>query len=363
MRWLTRLNGPQTLGNGRGFWAGFVLVIAVAAAYPLVADSFGVANTAYFGLWTFMALGLSLIWGYGGMLSFGQTAFFGLAGYGYGVLAINMGDAHAYPIVALVAALLLAGAVALILGYFMIYGGVNGVFVGIVTLSVTLAFATFMNQTAGPQWKIGRARLNGYNGMTRIPSLAIEDFAGHKIKIDGPAFYYLVLVLIVLVYLCLRALVNSRFGNVLVAIRENPERTELLGYDIRRYQLGAFVIGGVLAGLSGVLYASWGNFIVPASMALPAAAMPIIWVAVGGRQDLTATLIGTLVVLYVFQALTVVSQEYALVAIGAVLLVTILFAPGGYVIFIAHQLSRLGDRWSGARAGRIRGADPMQPIP
>jgi urea transport system permease protein len=335
---LARFNGPQTFGNGRAFWAAAGLVLGLAVLYPLIADSFNVANTAYFGVWTFMALGLSVIWGYGGLLSFGQTAFFGLAGYAYGVIAINLGDAHGYPILALLAALTIASAFALILGYFMIYGGIGGVFVGIVTLSVTLAFATFMNQTAGPQWHIGRARLNGYNGMTRIPSLAIVDFAGNKLKIDGPAFYYLILALMVIVYLGLRVLLNSRFGNVLVAIRENPERTELLGYDIRRYQLGAFVIGGFLAGLSGALYAAWGNFIVPASMALPAAAMPIIWVAVGGRQDLTATLIGTLVVLYVFQALTVISQEYALVVIGAVLLVTILFAPGGYVIGIANLL-------------------------
>ena len=67
------------------------------------------------------------------------------------------------------------------------------------------------------------------------------------------------------VYLGLRILVNSRFGNVLVAIRENPERAEMLGYDIRQYQLVAFVIGSALAGLSGVLYTAWGQFITPAA--------------------------------------------------------------------------------------------------
>ena len=86
----------------------------------------------------------------------------------------------------------------------------------------------------------------------------------------------------------------------------------MLGYDVRRYQLVAFVIGSTLAGLSGVLYTAWGQYIVPAAMALPAAAMPIIWVAVGGRKDLTATLIGTLFVLWLFQTLIVISQQYAL---------------------------------------------------
>src|SRR5882757_2422261 len=72
------LNGPQTFGCGRGFWCAAVAIFLVALAFPLVGDSYTVGNLAYFGVWVFMALGLSLIWGYGGMLSFGQTAFFGL---------------------------------------------------------------------------------------------------------------------------------------------------------------------------------------------------------------------------------------------------------------------------------------------
>lgn len=358
---LALINGPQTAGRGPTFWSAAVIVLAAAVAYPLFADRFNVSNTAYFGVWIFMALGLSLIWGYGGMLSFGQTAFFGLAGYAYGVIAINLGSHHSYPFVALAGALLLATVFAAVLGYFMIYGGINGVFVGIVTLSVTLAFATFMNQTAGPEWRIGHARLNGYNGMTRIPSLSLTWFDGHRIRFDGTSFYYLVLGLLVVCYIALRFLVNSRFGNVLVASRENPERAELLGYNIRRYQLIAFTIGGFLAGLSGVLYTAWGNFIVPASMALPAAAMPIIWVAVGGRQDLTATLIGTLIVLYAFQWLTVVSEQYALVAIGALLVFTILVAPGGYVLWIVSRIRLLAEHF-GPRKAALSGHSAAPPI-
>ena len=79
-------------------------------------------------------------------------------------------------------------------------------------------------------------------------------------------------------------------------------------------------------------------------MALPAAAMPIIWVAVGGRQDVTATLIGTFVVLDAFQMLTVVSQQYALIAIGVLLVVTVLVAPGGYVLWVVDTVARLRRR-------------------
>ena len=149
------------------------------------------------------------------------------------------------------------------------------------------------------------------------------------------------LALLVAVYLGLRMLLNSSFGNVLVAIRENPRRTEMLGYDVRLYQLGGFVIGAMLAGLSGVLYTSWGQYITPSSMGLTSASMPIIWVAVGGRGDITATLVGTLAVLGGFQALTAQGSQFALVAMGLLLVATVLIAPRGLVLGAAAAAARL----------------------
>jgi urea transport system permease protein len=340
-RWFARLEGPQTMGRGKPFWIGFVLVLAAACAYPMTADGYTVGNTVYFFNWVFMALGLSLIWGYGGSLSFGQTAFFGLAGYGYGILTINFGDAYGFTLVAALIAVGLAAAFAALLGYFLFFGRISGVFLGIVTLSVTLVFERFMAQTAGPEWKIGAARLNGFNGMSGMPALTIPWPGGPIVLWPDIPLYYLTLALLVVVYLGLRILVNSRFGNVLVAIRENPERAEMLGYDVRKYQLGAFVIGAALAGLSGVLYTTWGQYITPSSMGITAAALPIIWVAVGGRADLTATVVGTLVVLSVFQTLTIYGSQYALVVMGAFLVVTVLVAPEGVIKLIGDRIGRL----------------------
>jgi branched-chain amino acid transport system permease protein len=337
---LRLLNGPQTLGRGRAFWTAVALGVAAALAFPLVADSYQVGSGAFFLSWVFMALGLSLMWGHAGIMSFGQTAFFGLAGYGYGVLSINLGTEHGLTFVALLGAVAVAGLAALVLGYFMFYGGLGGVFVGIVTLAVTLALATFLNQTAGPQWTIGAARLNGYNGMGGMPPLSLPWFAG-TLPIEGASFYYFEVVLAVAAYLGLRLLANSRTGNVFVAIRENPERAEMLGYDTRWYQLLAFVIGSALAGVSGALFVAWGQFITPATMALPAAAMPTIWVAVSGRQDLTATLVGTLLLLYISEALALYSRQYALVLLGALLLGATLFAPSGLLIGVVQGVRRL----------------------
>jgi len=332
--------GPQTLGRGPVFWCVVLAVVLLAAAYPLTTDGYTVGNIAYFFTWCFMALGLCLIWGYGGALSFGQTAFFGLAGYAYGVLTINFGAGSGKGLAAVLLAVLASAALAAGVGYFLFFGRIAGVFLGIVTLSLTLVFERFMAQTAGPEWRIGAARLNGFNGMGGMPALTLPAPGGDLVLIPDTGLYYALLVLLVVVYLGLRALVNSRFGNVLVAIRENPERAAMLGYDVRRYQLAAFVVGSALAGLSGVLYTAWGQYITPSSMGITTAALPIVWVAVGGRSDLTAALAGTLAVLAGFQALTIYGSQYALVAMGALLLMTVLLAPEGIFVTIARLAQR-----------------------
>ncbi|MET0444764.1 MAG: branched-chain amino acid ABC transporter permease [Pseudorhodoplanes sp.] len=337
---LRLLEGPQTLGRGPWFWSAAALVLLAALAYPQMADGYTVGNTVYFFTWAFMALGLCLIWGYGGTLSFGQTAFFGLSGYTYGVLTLNFGAAYGFTLISLLASLAVAAAFAAVLGYFLYFGRISGVFLGIVTLSVTLVFERFMAQTAGPEWRIGTARLNGYNGMNGMPPLTVPWFGGDIVLFPDVELYYVVLGLLIATYLGLRILVNSKFGNVLVAIRENPERAEMLGYDIRKYQLIAFVIGAALAGLSGTLYTAWGQYITPSSMSITAAALPIVWVAVGGRGDLTATLVGTLTVLAAFQALTIYGSQYALVVMGVLLVATVLIAPEGLIVSLARVFGR-----------------------
>lgn len=345
-----RLEGPQTVGRGPAFWGLFAIVLAIACAYPLFSDGYTVGNTVYFFVWVFIALSLCLIWGYGGSLSFGQTAFFGIAGYGYGVLTLNFGSAYGFTLVALVAAVAIAALFAVLLGYFMFFGRIAGVFLGIVTLAVTLMLERFMAQTAGPEWHIGAARLNGFNGMSAMPPLTIP-WPGEPIVLFADVgLYYFVLGLLVLVYLALRILMNSSFGNVIVAIRENPERAEMLGYDVRKYQLITFVIGAALAGISGVLYTAWGQYITPSSMGMTAAALPLIWVAVGGRSDLTSTVVGTLVVLAAFQALTIYGSQYALVFMGVLLVLTVLIAPNGLVLGAMNWLGRLAARLT-QRAG------------
>ena len=130
----------------------------------------------------------------------------------------------------------------------------------ILTLVFTLLLETFLGQTAGYQWRVGTVQLGGYNGMTGIPSFQIGDLV-----FMGYPFYYYVLIVVLVCFLGCRMLVSSRHGQVMLAIREDPVRTELLGYDIRARQLAVFVLAAVLAGISGLLYVQWGNYITPSA--------------------------------------------------------------------------------------------------
>jgi len=336
------LEGPNTLGNSRAFWIGFAVIVAALLAYPMLRSSYYVSNTAFLPASAFLGLSLCLIWGYAGIFRFGQVAFYGIAGYAFGVVGINVAGPLG-TMLGLVVSVAIAATFAFALGYFMFYGGIHDVYVAIITLAVALVLNTCFGQTAGEEWSIGAAPLGGFNGMTDIPSLAVG-VGDATIVIADTAFYYFVVLTLLVTYLGLRALVNSDIGYVLVAIRENQARTELLGYDTKRVKLGVFTLGGALAGFGGVVYASWGNYIDPTVFGLTFAPLPIIWVATGGRKWLSGAIIGTFTVTYISQQLSVVGGQFSLIILGSLLLLVILVLPEGFVPQIHARLPRLLER-------------------
>jgi branched-chain amino acid transport system permease protein len=187
---------------------------------------------------------------------------------------------------------------------------------------------------------VGQARLNGYNGMSSMPSLTIPTFGGEHLPLEGTYFYYLAVVLLVGVYFLVRKLLGSSFGLTLESIRENPQRAEMLGIDIRRYQLIIFVFGSTLGGMSGVLYTAWGAYITPSSMGLTAAAMPVIWVATGGRKSIGGVIAATIGLVWLSQWLAVYGSQYALILMGGILLFVILGAPDGLLPMIGRVFNR-----------------------
>ncbi len=332
------IGGDADIGTSKTFWIGFVIAIILFALYPTQVSEFRASNVSYYLLNIPLALGMALLWGYC-VLSFGHVAYFGIAGYTYGIIAGNMAGNSLASIAGVLGGLLASAVVAGIFAYFVFYSRVREWIIPILTLVLTLLLETFLGQTAGYQWRVGSVLLGGYNGMTGIPSFQIGSFV-----FMGYSFYYFCMMIVLACYVGLRMLLNSNFGQVVTAIREDPLRTEIFGYDIRARQWLVFVLSALLAAISGLLYVQWGNYITPSQVGLLSAALPVIWAAVGGRTSLLAVLIATIVLNWVTFTLSSQGNQYAMVIIGAILVITMLFFPRGIIIMIAEWIGKLTNR-------------------
>jgi len=332
-----RLLAPRRLVTAWALWA---VAVAVVAALPAVLSPFQIVQLTVFMIYSLLALSLDLIWGFGGILSFGQAAFFGVGGYVYGIVGINSGSTT----LALIAGVAGAAGLAALLGYFTFYGRVGSMYFAVITLTVTLILHQVMGTTADPRYAVGQARLGGYNGMTNIPSLALEVPGRAPLTLDPVQLFYVVGGLLLLVLALTRALVRGSFGRVLAAIREDELRTELLGYDPRWRKLVTFAISGSIAGLAGGLFAGWGNFMNPQVFSMFQSALVVIWVMVGGRSTLYGAVVGTLVVQSLTNYLGTASVTYTTVALGTALVVIVLLFPRGLVPAIEGAVRRVSGR-------------------
>lgn len=282
-----------------------------------------------------LALSMSFMWGYSGMLSFGQTAYFGLGGYVYAVSAMNLGTTT----LPFLLGVFLPMGFALVIGYFIVYGRLSDVYFSVMTLVITLVLDKAVRATSGSQYVVGDVRLGGQNGIPGVPPLQVPWDRTTTLFIDH--VYYLSAVLILAVYVGLRLALTSRFGRVLVGVRENEQRIELLGYDARLYKLGAFVIAGGLAGLSGTMFAVWGNFVSPNMFGLERAAQVIIWVIVGGKGTLIGPIVGTGLIQYLTSWLGMQGVGQVTLVMGTVLIVAVLLFKEGLLPTMGSLLIRL----------------------
>ncbi|NBY89362.1 MAG: ABC transporter permease [Proteobacteria bacterium] len=315
-----------------------ITVFFILLVIPLLFDSFYVNNISFFILWTFISLGLALIWGMGGILSFGQTAFFGLAGYSFAIISINFADTFAVGVWAPIIALFITAIFGAIVGYFLFYGGIYDVFIGIVTLAITLVLETFMAQTAGPEWTIGNARLNGFNGMQGMPTIGFK-INENKFLLQGLSQYYFMVFLSIFLLWILYKIKKSNFGLILLASKEDRIRAESLGHNVKKIQMIAFSLSALFAGVSGILYTNWGGYITPSSMGLVAAAMPVIWVAASGKNDFFSVFLGCILLVYTSQTLAVNGAQYAIILMGFILVIVTRYFPEGIILMIKKKIT------------------------
>lgn len=310
---------------GWSWWTAVAVATILLLLFPEVAELDLLYDTSILFVFGILALSMGYLWGFVGILSLGQTAFFALGGYTYAILSLNFGETTGSAL----AGILLPAAVAALLGYFMIYGRISDIYLSVITLVVTLILEKSIRATSGDQFVIGSVRLNGQNGIPGLPPLEVPWDPSTTLFIDG--VYYLSLVLLVLVYIGLRWLLTTDFGRTLVGIRENERRVNLLGYDSRRYKLLVFTLCGGIAGLAGVLYAVWGAFVAPEMANLGQAAQIIIWVIVGGRMSLVGPILGTAGVVTLTNWLGTQGVGQVTLVLGAVLIVFVLLFRQGLV--------------------------------
>lgn len=332
-----------------------ILIVTCLVALPFAISTYYINIFSLFLIMGILALSLDLIWGYAGLLSFGQAAFFGLGGYTYAVTAMNLlcdvkmhhlahyavtnlGGTTYIPILAGMA---LPAALALILGYLLFYGRVSGVYFAIITLCVALILQQVVMELV--EQKIGNIPIGGYNGITYVPSVSLGIPFVWYFSLENPShFYYFVLFCSVCAYFVCSAICSSPFGRVITAIRDNELRTESFSYDTRKYKIIVFAISGALAGLSGILYCSLGNYISPWAFDFVLSAEVIIWVLIGGKGTLIGAFLGAMVTQFLENILSDVLVYYWLLIMGAIFIVIVLFFPQGILGIVNSIRTAIG---------------------
>lgn len=312
-----------------------VLITLVVSALliwimPMLISTYTLTVLVIYGM---LGLSLGLIWGFGGILCFGQAAFFGLGAYTYAIAAINIGEST----VPMILAVLVPAVFAALLGAMMFYGRLTDVYLGVITLVVTLILFKFVNSTAGPQYVIGNARLGGFNGIPGFQTLNVPGDPGAYIW--GDPYFYVCAVALVIVFLLVTWLLRSSFGRIAVGIRENETRMSLMGYDVAARKTVLFAVGAAIAGLAGALFANWGEIVTPNLFSLGQSAEIIIWCIVGGLGTRLGPIAGAAGLAYLKFLLGQQSMIDNTLITGLILVLFVLFLPRGLVPAIADLLT------------------------
>ena len=316
-----------------GRYLDFALFLALGL-FPLTGLLFYTQLLQKYLVFLIFAYSLDLLWGYAGLMDLGHAVLFGMGGYlmalslsaqngvpefmaRYGVREVPAWLAAIVPLpAAVLAGILIPALFAGLLGRFLFSSRVGGVFFSVITLALAQVFNLFIQSQ--------QKYTGGFNGIGGLPGLAL--FGRPLDLVQG---YYLVFAVVLLVYAFCRGLTASRFGLVLRGIRENGARLEFLGYDPARFKTAVFMVSGALAGLGGVLYVPVNGMIAPNDVGMEFSTAAIVWLAIGGRGNLTGAALGAMLVNVVGNALSENFGAYWQLLLGAVLLAVVFFAPQG----------------------------------
>ncbi|WP_333824870.1 urea ABC transporter permease subunit UrtC [Pinisolibacter sp.] len=348
------------LKNGLDARVRLALVVILAIAVLVPASNLLLPESSPFHVPTYLvtlfgkyatyavlALALDLVWGYCGILSLGHGAFFALGGYAMGMyLMRQIGTRGVYgdPVLpdfmvflnwkelpwywygfdhfafAMIMVVLVPGILAFVFGWFAFRSRVTGVYLSIITQALTYALllAFFRNDMG----------FGGNNGLTDF-----KDILGFNVQADGTraALFALSCLLVALGLVLAAAIVNSKLGKVLVAIRDAESRTRFIGYRVATYKTFVFTVSAMLAGLAGALYVPQVGIINPSEFSPANSIEAVIWVAVGGRGTLVGAVVGAVAVNWGKTWFTGVLPSFWLFALGGLFVLVTLFLPKGIV--------------------------------
>ena len=329
-----------------------VLALVVPPGSALHMPPYIVALVGKYLCFAILAVALDLVWGYCGILSLGHGAFFALGGYAMGMyLMRQIGTRGVYgdPILpdfmvflnwkelpfswwgfssfpyAMAMALLVPGALAFVFGWFAFRSRVTGVYLSIITQAMTYALllAFFRNDMG----------FGGNNGLTDFKEILGFNIQATTTRV---ALFSLTALALAACLLLGRFLVASKFGKVLIAVRDAESRTRFLGFRVENYKLAVFVLSAMMAGVAGALYVPQVGIINPSEFAPANSIEAVIWVAVGGRGTLVGAALGALLVNFGKSWFTGALPEYWLFALGALFIVVTLFLPKGLLGLVEH---------------------------
>ncbi|KGD99931.1 urea ABC transporter permease subunit UrtC [Rhizobium sp. YS-1r] len=318
-----------------------------------------------------LALALDLVWGYCGILSLGHGAFFALGGYAMGMyLMRQIGSRGVYgnPILpdfmvflnwkelpwfwygfdwfafAMVMVLFVPGLLAFVFGWFAFRSRVNGVYLSIITQAMTYALmlAFFRNDMG----------FGGNNGLTDF-----KDIIGFPVQADGTraVLFAMSAIMLALCLVIASAIVRSKFGKVLVGVRDAESRVRFLGFRVENIKLFTFVVSAMMAGVAGALFVPQVGIINPGEFAPANSIEVVVWTAVGGRGTLIGPIIGAVLVNAGKSFFTGAFPEFWLYALGGLFIAVTLFLPRGIVGTIQHGFKARQALKAAAEAEKGRG--------
>jgi branched-chain amino acid transport system permease protein len=310
----------------------FIALIVLLILAPLFLSSFLMVFLTEMLIMILFAISFNLLFGYTGLLSFGHAAFFSIGSYVTGLVLL-----HIYPSIplAFVTGVVAAAIAAWIIGYFCVR--LDEIYFAMLTLAFGMMVHTII-------WKWDRLT-GGADGLVDIPrpNLNLLLFEVDLSSINS--YYYFTLVLVAIALYVLWIIVNSNFGLALRAVRENSERIQFVGINVRRYRLISFVISGFFCGLAGALFGPFLKSITPSLAFWTKSAEPVFMSLLGGTKIFLGPAVGAVIFMYLKEIISGYTELW-MIYLGAILIGFVLFLPGGIVGFLNEKLR-------GRRLGRV----------